>query len=78
MNIRHLSDSAIAGMADAALTSFEWNASWRKAGEAAREHAADELGVRATTAQVGLAVRLAQTRWQGLSFDARRNAGGAA
>lgn len=77
MKTGHLTDKAISEMAEAALRAYEFACSWRRAGDAAREHAADEFGVRANPAQVGLAVRLAQTRWQALSFDARR-AGGAA
>lgn len=64
---RYISQAEIDQMARAAVTSYEMACSWRRAGEAAREYAADELGVRATSAQVALAVRLAQTRWQGIA-----------
>ena len=67
----YLTEAQITEMAEAALTSYEWTASWRDAGRAAREHAADEWGLRATDAQIATAVRLAQVGWQSLSLSVR-------
>lgn len=61
---RYLTDDEIDDMAHAAFASYEWTASWRRAGEAAREHAADEYGVDASSTAVGLAVRHAQVMWE--------------
>lgn len=72
MIARYMPQSEIDQMASAAVTCYEMACSWRRAGEAAREYAADDLGVRATSAQVALAVRLAQTRWQGIAQSIRR------
>jgi len=52
-------------MAEAAITGYEFTGCWRRAGECAKEAAADDYGVKATSSQIGLAVRLAQTKWQG-------------
>lgn len=70
----YLGKDEIESMAEAAFTAYEHACCWRRAGEAARECALDDLAVRATSAQVGLAVRLAQVRWQSASITAKRNA----
>ena len=67
----YLTGTQITDMAEAALTSYDWTASWREAGRAAREHAADEWGIRATDAQVATAVRIAQTKWQAIAMSVR-------
>lgn len=74
MNQRYLTEAELADMAAAACASYEFACSWRAAGTAAAEYAADELGVRATSAQIATAVRLAQTRWEGYRMEARRHA----
>jgi len=68
----YLTDTQIDEMAAAAVTSYDMACSWSAAGRAAREYAADELGVKATDAQVATAVRIAQVKWQGFSMAARR------
>ena len=71
MKPRYLTESELSGMASAACASYEFACDWRAAGEAAAEYAADELGARATSAQVATAVRLAQTQWEGYRMEAR-------
>jgi len=78
MKTAYLSDSQIDQMAEAALSGYEWACCWRRAAEVAREAAADDFGVRATSSQIGLAVRLAQTKWQGYVMGVKRQIGGAA
>lgn len=70
MKQRYLTESELSGMASAACASYEFACSWRAAGKAAADYAADELGVRATSAQVATAVRLAQTQWEGYRMEA--------
>jgi len=53
----YLTPAQITDMAEAALTSFEMTASWKSAGNAAAEYAADEFGVKATPAQVATAMQ---------------------
>lgn len=73
----YLGKDEIESMAEAAFTAYEHACCWRRAGEAAREYALDDISVRATSAQIGLAVRLAQVRWQSATIAAKRNAAGA-
>lgn len=74
MNSTYLTDAQINEMANAAANSYEMACEWRIAGRAAREHAADEWGIRATDAQVATAVRIAQVKWQAISMSAKQGA----
>lgn len=74
MKQRYLTEAELADMAGAACASYEFACDWRAAGTAAAKYAADELGVRATSAQVATAVRLAQTQWEGYRMEAHRHA----
>jgi hypothetical protein len=69
MQKRYLTNHEVSEMAEAAIRSYEFAASWRDAGRAAREFAADEMGVRATDAQVATAVRIAQAGWEGIKIQ---------
>ena len=51
MKTSYMSQFEIQQLAEAALISYEFTASWSRAFEAAKEFAADELGIKATTAQ---------------------------
>jgi hypothetical protein len=64
----YLAESQIHEMADAALTAYEITGEKSRMGEVAAEYAADEFGVCATKSQVGLAVNLALTGWQGIKM----------
>lgn len=66
MKTSYLSQWEIQQMAEAALTNYELSCSWGRAHDEAREFAADEFQVRATTAQASTAVRIAQTGWEGI------------
>lgn len=68
---RYLNESEIAGMARAAVTTYEVAADWRAAYTAALEYAVDELGVRPSRSAVALAVKRAQVRWRARSMAAR-------
>lgn len=60
-------------MAQVAMQNYEFSCCWRSAGQAAREHAADEFGIKKMPQQVvGLAVRLAQTAWYGAGNHVKR------
>lgn len=67
----YLPESTITEMARAALSSYEMACSWRKAGQAAAECAADDFGVKASQAQIAYAVRLAQAKWEGIKMEIR-------
>jgi len=71
MKNAYMSEFEIQQLAEAALTSYEFTASWGRAFEAAKEFAADELGVKATTAQTSTAVRIAQTGWEGIAMSVK-------
>lgn len=64
----YLTETQIHEMADAALTAFEITGEKSRMGEAAAEYAADEFGVSATKSQVGYAVKLAATGWEGIKI----------
>lgn len=64
MKIDYIKDDEIEAMANAAFVSYEFTCSWKRAGEAAREFAMDEFGKRPSSGAVGLAVRLAQVKWE--------------
>jgi hypothetical protein len=73
MHTQHtLTDHQIYEMARAAEIAYEFSASWRDAGRAAREYARDEYGIRASDTAVGMAVRVAQTMWDAAAQSARR------
>ncbi len=74
MKTRYLNAGEIDEMARAAFQSYEFTCCWRRAGQAAREHAADEFGVRAADSAVGLAVRHAQVMWEAARHRARAGA----
>ena len=69
MKTAYLSQWEIQQMAEAALNSYEFACCWKRAFEAATEFAADELGVKATSAQSATAVRIAQTGWVGIRMS---------
>ncbi len=71
MKKRYLYQQEIHQMADAALISYEFGCSWKRAFEAAAEFAIDELGVKATRAQAATAVRIAQTNWERIKIGIR-------
>lgn len=66
MKTSYLSQWEIQQMAEAALNSYEFSCCWKRAFEEAYEFAADEFGVKATSAQAATAVRIAQTGWEGI------------
>ncbi|WP_304189030.1 hypothetical protein [Lentibacter algarum] len=68
----YLTDSQILEMADASLTAYEVTGEKRRMGEVAAEYAADEFGVKATSAQIGYAVKLALTGWEGIKAATRK------
>ena len=73
MKTRYLSQQEIQQMAEAALISYEFGCSWKRAFQAAAEFAADELGVKATRAQAATAVRIAKTDWEGIRIGVKNN-----
>ena len=64
----YLKENQIHEMADAALTTYEVTGEKSRMGEAAAEYAADEFGVTATPSQIGYAVTLALTGWEGIKI----------
>lgn len=72
MKTAYMSQWEIQQMAEAALTSYEFTASWTRAFEAAAEFAADEWGIKATRAQAATAVRIAQTGWEGIRMSVKQ------
>ena len=64
----YLTENQIQEMADYALSNYEICAEKSKLGQWAAEHAADEYGVTATPGQIGYAVNLALTSWQGITI----------
>jgi hypothetical protein len=66
MKTFYMSQFEIQQLAEAALISYEFTASWSRAFEAAKEFAADELGIKATTAQAATSVNIAKTGWEGI------------
>jgi len=72
MNAAYMNEWDIQQLAEEALKSFEMTASWRHAGVAAAEFAADEWGVMASKAQVATAVAVAQTGWQGIKQSVQK------
>jgi hypothetical protein len=63
MRTTYLTSSQIDEMAEAALDSYEMTGDKAAAFRAAREHAADEMGVRATQAQCATAFQRAMVGW---------------
>jgi hypothetical protein len=72
MKTTYMTTSEIEILAEEAMASFEMTASWRNAGIAAAEFAADEWGIRATKAQVATAIAVAQTAWQGVKMSVEK------
>lgn len=68
----YLTQYQILEMADAALTAYEITAEKSRMGEVASEYASDEFGVKATSSQIGCAVTLALTGWQGIKFATKK------
>ena len=68
----YLTEAKIIEMADAALTTYEITGEKRRMGEVAAEYAADEFGVKATPAQIGYAVKLALTGWEGIKAATKK------
>lgn len=72
MMTRYLTEAECRAVAKAACDSYEMACSWRDAGRAAREYVADELGAKATDAQIAYCVRLAQLQWLGQRESVRK------
>ena len=72
---RFLTNEEIQQMAEAALVSFEFACSWKRAFEEAAQFAVDEFGVRPTRVQAATAVRLAQAGWEGIQISAKKEVG---
>ncbi len=68
----YLTTAQILEMADAALTTYEMTAEKSRMGEVASEYAADEFGVKATSGQIGSAVTLALTGWEGIKAATKK------
>jgi hypothetical protein len=68
----YLTDSQITEMAEAALVSYEITASWNSANTAAAEYAADELGVKPTSAQIATAINKAKIGWTAISYATKK------
>jgi hypothetical protein len=69
----NLTNAQIIEMADAALTALEMTAEKSRMGEVAAEYAADEFGVKATPSQIGYAVKLALTGWEGIKAATKKS-----
>ena len=72
METTYLTTEQITDMAETALNAYEITASWEAAGTAAAEHAADEFGVKATSAQIATAVQVAKLGWSAISFVTKK------
>tara|TARA_R110001592_G_scaffold67270_1_gene206250 strand:+ start:346 stop:579 length:234 start_codon:yes stop_codon:yes gene_type:complete len=68
----YLSDFDIQQMAEAALTTFEMTASWKRAFESAVEFAADEWEIKVNNAQAATAVNIAKSGWQGIKQSVQK------
>ena len=68
----YLTTEQVTDMAEAALNSYEMTASWEDAGTAAAEHAEDEFGVKATSAQMATAMQAAKVVWSALSSATKK------
>jgi len=68
----YLTEYQIFEMADAALTTYEVTGEKSRMGEVAAEYAADEFGAKATPSQIGYAVRLAMTGWEGIKAATKK------
>ena len=64
----YLTENQIHDMAVYALNNYEICAEKSKLGQWAAEYAADEFGVTATPSQIGYAVTLALTGWEGIKI----------
>lgn len=60
MSSIYLTETQIRAAAEYCANAYEFNSNWRAMGEAAREYVADEIGARATKAQVATIIRHAQ------------------
>jgi len=72
METTYLTTEQITDMAETALNAYEITASWKAAGTAAAEHAADEFGVKATSAQIATAMQAAKLGWSAISFVTKK------
>ena len=72
MTTTYLTAKQITDMAEAALNAYEMTASWKAAGTSAAEHAADEFGVKATSAQIATAMQGAKVGWSAISFATKK------
>tara|TARA_R110002124_G_scaffold99938_1_gene246234 strand:- start:2 stop:268 length:267 start_codon:yes stop_codon:yes gene_type:complete len=72
MKSHYLSEYEIQQMAEAALTSYEFTASWSRAFEAAADHCADEWCIQPTKAQCATAVNIAKTGWEGIKASVKQ------
>jgi hypothetical protein len=68
----YLTNAQILEMADAALITYEVSGEKRDIGKYAAEYAADEFGVKATPSQIGYAVKLALTGWEGIKAATKK------
>ena len=73
MTTTYLTTAQILEMADAALTTYEVTGEKRRMGEVAAEYAADEFGAKATPSQIGYAVKLALTGWEGIKAATKKS-----
>ncbi len=73
----YMSDIQIQNMAEVAIVSYEFTASWAVAYTAALEFAADEWHTKATPSQVMAAVSLAKTGWEGIRSSVKTSLMGA-
>tara|TARA_R110001632_G_scaffold76699_1_gene173943 strand:- start:283 stop:537 length:255 start_codon:yes stop_codon:yes gene_type:complete len=72
MKTIYLTTEQITDMAESALKCYEMTASWKAAGTAAAEHAADEFGVKATSAQIATAMQCAKVGWSAIVFATKK------
>lgn len=72
MKLAWLTDCQIQEMAKHAVANYEFSCSWNSAFHSAASFAADEFGVKATKSQAALAVRIAQTIWEGYRLEAQK------
>mgnify|MGYP003314135929 CR=1 FL=1 len=67
----YLTEQQIDQMAEAAVSSYEFNCSWDDAYEAARDYSVDIWGIKPRKSAVLLAVKRAKVIWMGAGFAAR-------
>jgi hypothetical protein len=68
---RFINNAEVEGLASGAVTNYENSCSWRSAGQAAKEDAAEYFGVRLTSAQVGTVVNVAKQKWEAIVISTK-------